>query len=118
MILPLHIEISDKIRICESRLAATIDSDDTSLTVTSGEGATNFPNYFPFNILIESEIVEVTAIATDTFTITRGQKNTTAASHTSGTPLRAILYSEDLYLNRILTYEGEVLVHEGNILYN
>ena len=118
MILPLHIEISDKIRICESRIDGAINPTVTSLSVTSGEAATNFPRYFPFNILIESEIVEVTAVATDTFTITRGKKNTTAASHGDGTPLRAILYSEDLYLDRILTYEGEVLVHEGNILYN
>ncbi|KKN71505.1 hypothetical protein LCGC14_0420840 [marine sediment metagenome] len=118
MILPLHIEISDKLRICESRLVATINATQTTLEVTSGEAATNFPSYVPFLVLIESEIVNVTDKSADTFTITRGQKNTTAASHTSGTPLRAILYSEDLYLDRILTYEGEVLIHEGNILYN
>ena len=118
MILPLHIEISDKIRICESRLTAEISASATSLTVTSGEASTNFPSYFPFNILLESEIVEATALVTDTYTIKRGVKNTTAAIHATATPLRAILYSEDLYLDRILTYEGEVLVHEGNILYN
>ncbi len=118
MIIPLSIEISDKLRICESRLASTINATDTSLTVTSGEGATNFPSYTPFNILIESEIVEVTAISTDTFTITRGRKNTTAASHTSGTPLRAIMYSEDLYLDRIVTFEDTVVSHEGNVVYS
>ncbi len=118
MILPLHIEKSDKLRICESRLASSIDATQTTLTVTTGEAATNFPDYVPFDILVESEIVTATALATDTYTIGRGKKNTAGASHTSGTPLRAIKYSNDLDLDRILTFEGEVLVHEGNVLYN
>lgn len=118
MILPLHIEISDNLYICESRLAASINATDTTLTITSGEAATNFPSYNPLHILIESEIVERTALATDTFTITRGVKNTTAASHTSGTPLRAILYSEDLYLDRIVTFEDAVVCLDRNVVYN
>ncbi len=118
MILPLHIEISDKLRPCESRLVSTINATQTTLEVTSGEAATNFPSYFPFDILSESEIMTATGLVTDTYTIGRGKKNTTAASHTSGTPLRAILYSDDLYPDRILTFEGEVVVHEGNVVYN
>jgi len=96
MILPLHIEISDKLRICESRLASQIDADDTALSVTSGDGSARFPTYTPFLVLIESEIVNVTAVSTDTFTIERGARGTTAATHTGATPLRAVVYSEDV----------------------
>ncbi len=96
MIIPLYIERSDKMRICESRLAADINATTGVLTVTTGEGATNFPSYTPFLLQIESEAVNVTKVSTDTFTIERGEWDTTATSHTAGTPLRAVIYSEDL----------------------
>lgn len=96
MIIPLHIEISDLLYNCESRLTSTINATDTSLSVTSGDGAARFPSYNPLLILIESEIVKRTAVSTDTFTIVRGERDTTAASHTSGTPLRAIEFSQDI----------------------
>lgn len=104
MIIPLQIVISDKLRICESRLVGDINDSVTSLSVTSGEGSTNFPSYVPFLVLIESEIVNVTDKSTDTFTIVRAYSGTTAASHTSGTPLRAIVYSDDI--DQIIPYLG------------
>ena len=96
MIIPLYIERDDKMRNCESRLAASINATTGILTVTSGEGATSFPSYTPFLLQIESESVNVTKVSGDTFTIERGEWDTTRASHTSGTPLRAVIYSEDL----------------------
>jgi len=64
----------------------------TSLTVTAGQGAL-FPAP-PFSatiwpagvqpLSINAEIVRVTAVSTDTFTITRAQEGTTAQSITAG----------------------------------
>ena len=65
-----------------STLAADISDTDTSLTVASGEG-TKFPSA-PFHITVEDEIMEVTAVNTDTFTVTRGVEDTTAAAHSAG----------------------------------
>ena len=96
MIIPLYIERDDKLRICESRLAASINATTGVLTVTTGEGATNFPSYTPFLLQIESESINVTKVTGDTFTIERGEWDTTAVSHTSGTALRAVIYSEEL----------------------
>ncbi len=96
MIIPLYIERSDKLRLCESRLVSTINATTGVLTITSGEAATNFPSYVPFLVQIESESVNVTKVTGDTFTIERGEWDTTAASHVTGTPLRAVIYSEDL----------------------
>ena len=96
MIIPLYKETDDKMRICESRLVGGINAGQTTLTVATGEAATNFPSYTPFVVQIESEAVEVTKVSGDTFHITRGEWDTTAASHVSGTPLRAVIYSEDL----------------------
>lgn len=64
-------------------LAADISSTDTTLTVTSGEGAL-FPTLGAsdfFYATLQStdnavEIVKVTARADDTFTVVRGQENT------------------------------------------
>ena len=95
-IIPLYVERDDKLRICESRLTASINADQTTLTITSGAAETSFPSYTPFLLQIESESVNVTKVSGDTFTIERGEWDTTAASHTSGTPLRAVIYSEDL----------------------
>lgn len=80
-------------------LSAGIASGATSLTLTTGHGA-RFP-VAPFNAVIwnstdyssssdaiyagQAEIVRVTAIASDTLTITRGQEGTTAVNlNTSG----------------------------------
>lgn len=76
-------------------LAAGIDAAVTSLTVGSGEGSL-FPAT-PFNATIwnstdnadpaddsTKELVRVTVIAGDVFTITRGQENTTGQVHNVG----------------------------------
>lgn len=69
----------------------------TSLTVQTGDGA-NFPAT-PFNATVwpsgarpissNAEIVRVTAISTDTFTITRAQESSTAQSITTGYQIAA-----------------------------
>jgi hypothetical protein len=60
----------------------TITSSATTLIVNGYEA---FPQTGQFTVLIESEIILVTAGAgTNTWTIARGQEGTTAASHNSG----------------------------------
>lgn len=73
-----------------SQLAAAIDDTDTSLDVLTGEGAL-FPSLSgsdTFRCTLVSatdiEIVSVTARATDTFTVVRGQEGTTAVAFPIG----------------------------------
>lgn len=76
----------------------------TSLTVTSGTGSI-FPTP-PFNATVwpagaqpttsNAEIVRVTAISTDTFTITRAQEGTTARSITVGDQIAATITAKTL----------------------
>ena len=61
-----------------SSLAAGIDNSVTSLTVKSAVG---FPTGGNFRIIIDSEIMLVTDVQGKTFTVTRGQEGTSAASH-------------------------------------
>jgi hypothetical protein len=79
----------------KSVLAAGIVSSATSLDVSAGEGA-RFPPA-PFNLTLwnatdfpsasddpDKEIVRVTAVVSDTFTIVRAQEGTLAADHNTG----------------------------------
>jgi hypothetical protein len=61
-----------------SSLAAGIDNAVTSLTVASAVG---FPTGGNFRIIIDSEIMLVTNVQGKTFTVTRAQEGTSAASH-------------------------------------
>lgn len=57
----------------------TFSNSDTTLTVTSGTDISN--NDF---ILIDSEILQVTNVATNDLTVTRGQNGTDADTHADG----------------------------------
>jgi hypothetical protein len=61
-------------------LSAGINNSVTSFTVASSTGAPS-PN---FRIRVDDEIMLVTGVAGTTWTVTRGQESTTAASHSSG----------------------------------
>ncbi len=61
-----------------SSLDATIDNDDLALTVKSAVG---FPTGGNFRIIVDSEIMLVTDVQGKTFTVTRAQEGTSAASH-------------------------------------
>lgn len=78
-------------------LAAAITSGDTSLAVATGQGATCPAT--PFWLVIDSEQVEVTTVATDTLTIARAQNDTTATAHASGSTA---------YLRHVAARETEV----------
>lgn len=75
-----------------STLSAAITSTTaTSLTVTS---ATLFPATGTFRVLVDSEIMKVTAVSSNTFTVTRGDGNSTAATHLNGAAIVAIWTKE------------------------
>ena len=69
-------------------LNGSINNSVTSLVVTS---ATGFPTSGNFRIIVESELMIVTAVSGTTFTVTRGAEGTTAASHASGVNITNIL---------------------------
>lgn len=79
-------------------LDATIDSDDTSLTLTSGQG-TKFPSAGDFDLKIDDEFLKATARSTDVFTVVRGQEGTTPAEHDAGADVELVVTSATL--NRI-----------------
>jgi hypothetical protein len=76
-----------------STLNGAINSSVTSLVVTS---ATGFPTVGNFRLLIDSEIMLVTAVSGTTFTVTRGIEGTAAASHSNGATVTAILTAGSL----------------------
>lgn len=65
-----------------------INNSVTSLIVTS---ASSFPATGNFRIIIDSEIMLVTAVSGTTFTVTRGAESTTAASHSNSVTITGIL---------------------------
>ena len=89
--------------------AAITTTTATSCTVTD---ATTFPATGNFRIKIDSEILLVTTRASNTFTVTRGQEGTTAATHASGASVIHLLtkasmearvanrFLSDLYANK------------------
>jgi hypothetical protein len=67
-------------------LAAPINGSDTSMTVSAASG---FPGSFPYTMIVDygaatAEVVEVSAAAGTTLTITRGVDNTSAQAHGLG----------------------------------
>lgn len=68
--------------------AAVADTVTTSVSVTSGAV---FPSTGNFRIIIDSEIMLVTAVATNTLTVVRAQEGTAAATHASAAPVTQIL---------------------------
>jgi len=63
-------------------LASTITATATSITVATGEGALLPAS--DFFIEIGNEILKCSSRTDDVLTVTRGQKSTTAAAHSSG----------------------------------
>jgi hypothetical protein len=65
----------------EAALAGAINAATTTITIASASG---FPSSPPFKIRIDDEVMNVTAIAATTWTVTRGVDGTTAVSHALG----------------------------------
>ena len=63
---------------------------DTTLTVTD---ATGHPTV-PFKVTIDDEIMNVTAVSSNDFTVERGQEGTTRAAHDDGVKVENFLTAE------------------------
>lgn len=72
---------------------AAFSSSDTTLTVTN---ATNLNIAVNGYIIIESEVLQVTAITANNLTVTRGQLGTTAAAHADATAVTKLTVSIDV----------------------
>jgi hypothetical protein len=92
----------------ETTLASGVSNSATSMTVASGTGSalmggvTLAPgNTDIFTVALDvdtqnEEIIYITAVSSDTFTIVRGQAGTSAISHTGGATVKHVLTSADL----------------------
>ena len=92
----------------ETTLASSISNSATSMTVASGTGSalmggvTLAPgNVDTFGIALDfdtqnEEIIYITEVNGDTFTIVRGVAGTSAISHTAGASVKHVLNSADL----------------------
>lgn len=69
-------------------LGAAALATDTTISVTTGS---KWPASGQFRVLIDSEILLVTARSTNTLTVKRGQEGTTAAAHSLGATVTQIL---------------------------
>lgn len=77
-----------------STLSAAITSTSaTTLTVTSGS---TFPASGNFRILVDTELMLVTGVSSNTFTVTRGIEGTTAATHLNLAPVTHVLTAASL----------------------
>jgi prepilin-type N-terminal cleavage/methylation domain-containing protein len=75
-------------------LASSVTASDTTLTVTS---ATGFPTAAPYYVKIGSEVLLVESGAgTTTWTVKRGQQNTSAAAQAGGA---AVVQKQRVHLN-------------------
>ncbi len=107
----------------DSLLDGAINNSVTSLDV---DDASAFPAAGNFRILIDSEIILVTAVSSNTFTLVRGQEGTAGASHLDNAPVTHILTAGSLNqlgadnvpfwggsfppLNRLAKNNGDLLV--------
>lgn len=92
----------------ETTLASGINSSQTSITVATGSGTTLLGgvtlaagNVDQFTVAIDpdttnEEILFITAVSSDTFTVVRGRAGTTAVAHSAGATVRHVLTSDDL----------------------
>jgi hypothetical protein len=118
----------------ETTLASGISSTATSMTVAAGTGSTLMGgvslaagNVDQFTVAIDpdtinEEIVFITAVSTDTFTIVRGQAGTSNITHSGGATVRHVLTSSDLnfYTAGVATADGavqkSVATNKGDLL--
>ena len=110
----------------ETTLASGISNSATSITVAAGTGAAliqgaGYVNGDQFTLAIDpdtanEEIVFVSSVSSDTFTISRGKAGSSAISHSAGASVKHVLTSDDLdYFNAgvapsITTAKGDLIV--------
>ena len=123
----------------ETTLASGISNSATSMTVATGAGSALMGgvtlaagNVDQFTVALDvdtqnEEIVFITAVSSDTFTIVRGQAGTSAISHTGGATVKHVLTSSDLTFyttgvatadaaipNALVTAKGDIIAASAN----
>lgn len=97
------ISMNQAFNAAATTLSAGITSGATSLTVSGSNG---FPSSAQYRILIDSEILLVTAGAGGgTWTVTRAQEGTSAAAHASGAPVTQVLSAGAI---QNMTFSGNI----------
>lgn len=75
-------------------LAASVTTTDLTITVSS---AATFPPTTPFRIMINDEVMMVTGIALNVFTVTRGLEETEITTHTIGDEVSQVLTNSSFF---------------------
>lgn len=85
-----------------STLSETLDGSETDVDVVN---ASSFPTSGDFVINVEGELMKVTAVSSNTFTVERGAEGTDAVSHPLGAQVKNVL-TADMFVSRtkLLTY--------------
>jgi hypothetical protein len=77
--------------------AAGLTDTATSLALTSGQGATfEIGQYIAVTTASAREVMQITAISTDTLTLSRAELGTTAAAHTAGDTMQIVSAMRDI----------------------
>ena len=106
----------------ETTLASGISNSATTMTVAAGTGSALMGgvtlaagNVDQFTVALDvdtqnEEVVFITAVSSDTFTIVRGRAGTSAISHTGGATVKHVLTSDDLtfYTTGVATADAAV----------
>ena len=104
----------------QTTLTGAITSGATSMTVVSGTGllgGVTIPAGRTFTLVIDvdtalEEIVDATAVSTNTFTITRGVDGSTAQEHSAGAVVRHMAIGRD-YRDANLHAEADASYNDG-----
>ena len=116
----------------ETTLASALSASATTMTVASGTGSALLGgvtlaagNVDQFTVAIDpdttnEEIVFITAVSSDTFTIQRAKAGTSGVTHSAGATVKHVLTSNDLiYFNAtlpatLITAKGDLVVGSGS----
>src|SRR5262245_55429302 len=92
-------------------ISAAMDATQTSITVVSSSG---FPTACQFRVVCQSELILVTAVSSNTWTIVRGIEGSSATSHPSGTTIGLVLTSSSLAAVAGLPCQGRLTLLSGD----
>ena len=127
----------------QTTLASDINNSVTSMTVATGTATTLLGgvtlasgNVDQFTVVLDpdtinEEVIFITGVSSDTFTIVRGRAGTAPVAHTAGATVRHVLTSDDLDFyttgvatanaaipKTLLTTKGDIIVTQSSATLN